>query len=74
MTLKQRDALLASMTDDVGRRVLVDNYQQTQAVSLEATYGRDLLNGHGRITSYNVCYTKLLRRRSVRDHDALAGT
>ncbi|WP_305075391.1 NAD-glutamate dehydrogenase [Propionivibrio sp.] len=47
MTLKQRDALLASMTDDVGRRVLVDNYQQTQAVSLEATYGRELLNAHG---------------------------
>ena len=47
MTLKQRDALLASMTDDVGLRVLVDNYQQTQAVSLEATYGRELLNAHG---------------------------
>lgn len=52
MTIKQRDTLLASMTDDVARRVLVDNYQQTQAVSLEATYGRDLLNAHGQLIRF----------------------
>ncbi|MDR1936071.1 MAG: NAD-glutamate dehydrogenase [Candidatus Accumulibacter sp.] len=49
LTLKQRDTLLASVTDDVGRRVLVDNYQQTQAVSLEATHGKELLNAHGQL-------------------------
>jgi glutamate dehydrogenase len=52
MTIKQRDTLLASMTDDVGRRVLVDNYQQTQAVSLETAYGRDLLNAHGQLIRF----------------------
>ncbi|MDR3300738.1 MAG: NAD-glutamate dehydrogenase [Candidatus Accumulibacter sp.] len=49
MTIKQRDALLSSVTEDVGRRVLVDNYQQTQAVSLEAAYGKELLNAHGQL-------------------------
>lgn len=49
MTGKQRDALLASMTDDVGRLVLVDNYQQTQAVSLEATAGHAMLNAHAQL-------------------------
>jgi glutamate dehydrogenase len=39
MTGKQRDALLASMTDEVGRLVLADNYQQTQAIALEAARG-----------------------------------
>ncbi|MDR3220641.1 MAG: NAD-glutamate dehydrogenase [Candidatus Accumulibacter sp.] len=52
MTMKQRDALLSSVTDDVGRRVLVDNYQQTQAVSLETAYGKDLLNAHGQLLRY----------------------
>ncbi len=46
MTVKQRDALLASMTDDVGHLVLSDNYQQTQAVSLEAVAGYNMLNAH----------------------------
>jgi glutamate dehydrogenase len=49
MTMKQRDTLLASVTDDVGRRVLVDNYQQTQAVSLETAYGKELLKAHGQL-------------------------
>jgi glutamate dehydrogenase len=34
MTLKQRDALLARMTDELGLQVLRDNYLQTQALSL----------------------------------------
>ena len=33
MTEKQRNELLASMTDEVGNLVLRDNYQQTQAIS-----------------------------------------
>ncbi|MEO8411454.1 MAG: NAD-glutamate dehydrogenase domain-containing protein, partial [Propionivibrio sp.] len=46
MTGKQRDALLATMTDDVGRLVLADNYQQTQAVALEASTGIEMLAAH----------------------------
>jgi glutamate dehydrogenase len=34
LTLEQRNALLASMTDEVGDLVLVDNYRQNQALSL----------------------------------------
>ncbi|MCP5228422.1 MAG: NAD-glutamate dehydrogenase [Candidatus Accumulibacter sp.] len=48
VTGKQRDALLASMTDEVGRLVLADNYQQTQAISLEAAAGVELIEGHAR--------------------------
>jgi len=34
LTEKQRNELLAQMTDEVGELVLADNYQQTQAISL----------------------------------------
>ncbi|RYP50667.1 hypothetical protein DL770_011080 [Monosporascus sp. CRB-9-2] len=37
MTLKQRNTLLAEMTDEVGELVLRDNYFQTQALSLART-------------------------------------
>lgn len=36
MTLKQRNKLLADMTDEVAKLVLQDNYYQTQALSLAA--------------------------------------
>jgi glutamate dehydrogenase len=36
MTDKQRNQLLASMTDEVGSLVLGNNYKQTQALSLAA--------------------------------------
>ncbi|WP_301100639.1 NAD-glutamate dehydrogenase [Propionivibrio sp.] len=49
MTTKQRDLLLASMTDDVGHLVLTDNYQQTGAISLEAAAGSELLNAHAQL-------------------------
>ena len=52
MTIKQRDLLLASVTEDVGCRVLVDNYQQTQAVSLEAAYGKELLDTHAQLIRF----------------------
>jgi len=39
MTLKQRDALLAEMTEELGLQVLRDNYLQTQAVSLAEREG-----------------------------------
>jgi glutamate dehydrogenase len=48
VTGKQRDTLLASMTDEVGRLVLADNYQQTQAIALEAAAGVELIEAHGR--------------------------
>ncbi|WP_291994809.1 NAD-glutamate dehydrogenase [Candidatus Accumulibacter sp. ACC003] len=48
LTGKQRDTLLASMTDEVGRLVLADNYQQTQAIALEAAAGAQLIEGHAR--------------------------
>ena len=35
MTVKQRNQLLADMTDTVGNLVLTDNYDQTQAISIE---------------------------------------
>ena len=49
MTGKQRDTLLASMTDEVGHLVLADNYQQTQAIALEAAAGVALIDVHGRL-------------------------
>ena len=39
MTLKQRNALLASMTDDVAKLVLRQNYLQPQAIELSAKAG-----------------------------------
>ena len=49
MTTKQRDVLLASMTADVGRLVLNDNYQQTGAISIEVAAGYELLNAHAQL-------------------------
>lgn len=49
MTAKQRIALLAAMTDDVAHLVLRDNYQQTQAISLEAGRDVELLNVHAHL-------------------------
>ena len=44
MTLKQRNKLLADMTDDVGRLVLADNYFQTQSLAVAAVRGEKLLD------------------------------
>ena len=49
MTGKQRDALLASMTAEVGHQVLADNYQQTQAIALETMAAGGLLEAHARL-------------------------
>ena len=48
MTSKQRDHLLASMTDEVAALVLRDNYHQTQALSMMEAGGVDLLDGQAR--------------------------
>ena len=40
LTVKQRNALLAEMTDEVGALVLRDNYEQTQAIGTSAAQAR----------------------------------
>ncbi|MEM7209952.1 MAG: NAD-glutamate dehydrogenase [Pseudomonadota bacterium] len=48
MTSKQRNKLLADMTDEVGDLVLKDNYDQTQAISIENARAKVLLEEHAR--------------------------
>ncbi|MBM3540408.1 MAG: NAD-glutamate dehydrogenase [Alphaproteobacteria bacterium] len=49
MTLKQRDQLLERMTDAVSELVLKDNYQQTQALTVMAARGPELLEQQARM-------------------------
>jgi glutamate dehydrogenase len=49
MTEKQRNELLAAMTDDVARLVLRNNYRQTQALSLAARQAASMVGVHGRL-------------------------
>jgi glutamate dehydrogenase len=44
MTLKQRDALLVKMTDEVAELVLRDNYLQTQSITVTSSLGAHLLD------------------------------
>lgn len=44
LTEKQRNKLLAEMTDEVGQLVLADNYYQTQSLSVSGVRGEKLLN------------------------------
>ena len=44
LTDKQRNKLLAEMTEDVGRLVLADNYYQTQSLSVSGVRGEKLLD------------------------------
>ena len=46
MTIKQRDALLVTMTDEVGKLVLRDNYEQTQALSVAELQGPAGIDQH----------------------------
>src|SRR4051794_4830354 len=48
MTVKQRNALLAEMTDAVGERVLRGSYSQTQALSLARAQAPAMLDVHDR--------------------------
>jgi glutamate dehydrogenase len=48
MTEKQRNALLAEMTDDVGELVLRTNYLQTLALTMQARRADELLASHAR--------------------------
>ena len=49
LTLKQRNDLLASMTDEVGLLVLSDNYYQTQALEIAGHRPHYLLDGQQRL-------------------------
>ncbi|MBN2751878.1 MAG: NAD-glutamate dehydrogenase, partial [Rhodospirillaceae bacterium] len=49
MTTKQRNVLLASMTDEVGNLVLRDNYLQGQALSMMQACGPDRLDEQARL-------------------------
>jgi glutamate dehydrogenase len=49
MTRKQRDKLLAEMTDDVATAVLQDNYRQVQAISVTEAQAPQLLDEHDRL-------------------------
>lgn len=52
MTIKQRDSLLESMTEDVGLHVLRDNYLQTQCVDLCAVDGAQAFNEQSRFMQH----------------------
>jgi glutamate dehydrogenase len=52
MTEKQRNKLLADMTEDVGRMVLSDNYYQTQALSLADRVAAEMLEPEARLMGF----------------------
>lgn len=49
MTSQQRNKLLADMTDEVGALVLLDNYRQTQAITIALAQGVDLLQAQAQL-------------------------
>ena len=49
LTLKERDALLVSMTEDVAQLVLKDNRLQTQALTIAELRSADLIEEHMRL-------------------------
>lgn len=52
MTEKQRNNLLAEMTDEVAELVLADNYAQTQSISMMVSNAAERLNEHARFIDY----------------------
>jgi len=52
LTLKQRNDLLASMTDEVGHLVLTDNYYQTQALDIATHRPLYVLDGQQRLMQW----------------------
>jgi glutamate dehydrogenase len=48
LTQKQRNALLAEMTDEVGALVRRDNYEQTQAISTSVAQATSMVDVHAR--------------------------
>jgi len=62
MTRSKRNALLESMTDDVARLVLRNNYLQTQSISMSATGSADRLEEMARLIT-DLERTGLLNRK-----------
>jgi len=58
---EDRNALLASMTDEVGLKVLAHNYDQTLAVSLQQAEGADALDAQQRFMQHLSSLGKLNR-------------
>ncbi len=52
LTVKQRNDVLASMTDEVGHLVLADNYYQTQALDVASHRPMYLLDGQQRLMQW----------------------
>ena len=52
LTLKQRNDLMASMTDEVGHLVLADNYYQTQALDVACHRPLYVLSGQQRLMQW----------------------
>jgi glutamate dehydrogenase len=52
MTEKQRNELLAEMTESVGRQVLYGSYTQTQAISLALAQAPPMIDVHARLIRY----------------------
>jgi glutamate dehydrogenase len=61
MTGKQRNTLLAQMTEDVGKLVLANNYKQTQALSLAERQARQRQGEYKRLISALEASAKLDR-------------
>ncbi|MEF9904282.1 NAD-glutamate dehydrogenase [Streptomyces sp. P9-A2] len=54
MTVKQRNKLLASMTDEIGRLVLRTNYAQNTAIANALAQSKDMLHAQQRFMKYLV--------------------
>ncbi|QDQ25131.1 NAD-glutamate dehydrogenase [Chitinimonas arctica] len=73
MTLKQRNTILAEMTDNVGDLVLRDNYLQTAAISLELQQSKSLLSVHSRFMQSLEKASRLSRRIEYLPNDTQLG-
>ena len=61
LTPTKRNQLLAAMTNEVGELVLVDNYHQTQAISIENARAAPMLEEHARFIDNLEAQNKLNR-------------
>ncbi|MDC7714251.1 NAD-glutamate dehydrogenase [Vogesella sp. LYT5W] len=52
MTLKQRNDLLAEMTEEVGHLVLRNNYLQTQVLAINRSHAASMLSAHSRMINH----------------------
>ncbi|WP_028451163.1 NAD-glutamate dehydrogenase [Chitinilyticum aquatile] len=74
LTIKQRNELLASMTDTIATQVLADNAAQTLALALEAAQGASLLPVHQRLMQHLESTGKLSRRLEYLPSDSILQT